>query len=456
MEIFKRGEDVHTATASRVFGVTAEEIDPGMRSKAKMINYGIVYGLSDYGLADRLNIPREEAKEFIDAYLDRFPQRRRVHGGDDRAGQGGGLRQDAVGAAPADPASCGPATTRCARSASASRSTRSSRAPPPTSSSSRWCAPMRRSRSRALQTKLLLTIHDELLFEGPPEEADERGASWSSARWSPSGSRTSRRSRSTSAPGRTGSRRSDPQPRDLPRRGRRRARRHAGADQLAPWQDGGRRAGRDVLVPRRHGRAGGDQLRPARRAQLARRHRQGAVVGARRRPARRRLRVRRPGSRENARRERAHGRRDHGPAHDVGRDRPPRAARRGEDARSASSACSGSCCSSRAWRWSCASRVARPLTALPRPGARGRAPFCQAKTAGKPSRQLRCAGVHASSRLARSFAAPCARVMTATPYSPAARRARNAGTRIGRGAPAARASAGSHSAAGAGSSSTTL
>ena len=43
-----------------------------MRSKAKMINYGIVYGLSDFGLADRLNIPREEAKEFIDAYLGRF------------------------------------------------------------------------------------------------------------------------------------------------------------------------------------------------------------------------------------------------------------------------------------------------------------------------------------------------------------------------------------------------
>ena len=45
-----------------------------MRSKAKMINYGIVYGLSDYGLADRLNIPREEAKAFIDAYLERFPR----------------------------------------------------------------------------------------------------------------------------------------------------------------------------------------------------------------------------------------------------------------------------------------------------------------------------------------------------------------------------------------------
>ncbi len=71
-EIFRRGEDVHTATASQVFGVGAEDIDPGMRSKAKMINYGIVYGLSDFGLADRLNIPREEARLFIEAYLKRF------------------------------------------------------------------------------------------------------------------------------------------------------------------------------------------------------------------------------------------------------------------------------------------------------------------------------------------------------------------------------------------------
>jgi DNA polymerase-1 len=73
-EIFAKEEDVHTATASQVFGVAPEEIDPGMRSKSKMINYGIVYGLSDFGLADRLNIPLEEAKAFIDAYLERFPR----------------------------------------------------------------------------------------------------------------------------------------------------------------------------------------------------------------------------------------------------------------------------------------------------------------------------------------------------------------------------------------------
>jgi DNA polymerase-1 len=71
-EIFVRGEDVHTATASQVFGKAPEDLTPMDRSKSKMINYGIVYGLSDYGLADRLNIAREEAKAFIDAYLERF------------------------------------------------------------------------------------------------------------------------------------------------------------------------------------------------------------------------------------------------------------------------------------------------------------------------------------------------------------------------------------------------
>ena len=72
-EIFRRGEDVHTATACRVFNVTPEQIDPGMRSKSKMINYGIVYGLSAYGMADRLDIPQEEAAEFIERYMSGFP-----------------------------------------------------------------------------------------------------------------------------------------------------------------------------------------------------------------------------------------------------------------------------------------------------------------------------------------------------------------------------------------------
>jgi DNA polymerase I len=73
-QIFRRGEDVHTATAAWILGDDGGgKVDPGTRSKAKMVNYGIVYGLSAFGLADRLQIPQGEAQEFIDRYLERFP-----------------------------------------------------------------------------------------------------------------------------------------------------------------------------------------------------------------------------------------------------------------------------------------------------------------------------------------------------------------------------------------------
>ncbi len=72
-DIFRRGEDVHTATAAAILGVAPDQLDAGSRSKAKMVNYGIVYGLSAFGLADRLGISREEAQEFIDRYLAGFP-----------------------------------------------------------------------------------------------------------------------------------------------------------------------------------------------------------------------------------------------------------------------------------------------------------------------------------------------------------------------------------------------
>jgi DNA polymerase I len=74
VDLFKRGEDVHAATAGEMFGLPPEQVDHGTRSKAKMINFGIVYGLSAYGLSDRLNIPQEEAAEFIERYLNRFPK----------------------------------------------------------------------------------------------------------------------------------------------------------------------------------------------------------------------------------------------------------------------------------------------------------------------------------------------------------------------------------------------
>jgi DNA polymerase-1 len=72
-EAFARGEDIHRATAAEVLGKDPATLTTGERSIAKMINFGIVYGISAFGLSENLEIPREQAQEYIDAYLARFP-----------------------------------------------------------------------------------------------------------------------------------------------------------------------------------------------------------------------------------------------------------------------------------------------------------------------------------------------------------------------------------------------
>lgn len=70
---FNDGVDIHTKTASEVFKVPLDEVTKLQRSNAKAVNFGIVYGISDYGLSQDLNISRKEAKEYIDNYLDTYP-----------------------------------------------------------------------------------------------------------------------------------------------------------------------------------------------------------------------------------------------------------------------------------------------------------------------------------------------------------------------------------------------
>jgi DNA polymerase-1 len=72
-EAFARGDDIHRATAAEVLGQDPATLTTGQRAIAKMINFGIVYGISAFGLSENLEIPREEAQEYIDAYLARFP-----------------------------------------------------------------------------------------------------------------------------------------------------------------------------------------------------------------------------------------------------------------------------------------------------------------------------------------------------------------------------------------------
>jgi DNA polymerase-1 len=170
-EIFERGEDVHTATASQVFGVSSEQIDPGMRSKAKMINYGIVYGLSDFGLADRLNIPLEEAKAFIDAYLERFPRVAAFIAETIEAAKEEGYVKTLWGRRRQIPE----LRARNYQVRSLGERLAVNTVIQGTAADVIKLAMVRchdALRKGGFETKLILTIHDELLFEAPPEELE--------------------------------------------------------------------------------------------------------------------------------------------------------------------------------------------------------------------------------------------------------------------------------------------
>ncbi len=73
IEAFRQGRDIHAATAAKIFKVPLDKVDEDMRRKAKTANFGIIYGISAFGLSQRLDIPRREAGEIIDAYFNEFP-----------------------------------------------------------------------------------------------------------------------------------------------------------------------------------------------------------------------------------------------------------------------------------------------------------------------------------------------------------------------------------------------
>jgi DNA polymerase-1 len=170
-EIFVRGEDVHTATASQVFGKPPEELTPMDRSKSKMINYGIVYGLSDYGLADRLNIAREEAKAFIDAYLERFSKVAEFMAATIEEAKERGYVATLFGRRRQIPE----LRARNYQVRTLGERLAVNTVIQGTAADVMKLAMIGVHRALAdagLQTRMILTIHDELLFEGPPDEVE--------------------------------------------------------------------------------------------------------------------------------------------------------------------------------------------------------------------------------------------------------------------------------------------
>ncbi len=170
-DVFRAGEDVHAATAAEVFEIGRDEVDVGQRSKAKMVNFGIVYGLTGFGLADRLNIPRKEGEEFVARYLERFPAVRRFREEIVELAQEQGYVTTLMGRRRAIPElrSGNPNTRRLGERLAVNTVIQG------TAADIIKVAMVRCQRGLAEaggETRLVLQIHDELLFEGPPEEMD--------------------------------------------------------------------------------------------------------------------------------------------------------------------------------------------------------------------------------------------------------------------------------------------
>jgi DNA polymerase-1 len=170
-DVFHAGEDVHSATAAEVFEIPPEEVDVGQRSKAKMVNFGIVYGLTGFGLADRLNIPRKEAEEFVARYLERFPAVRRFREEVIERAQEEGYVTTLMGRRRPIPElrSGNPNTRRLGERLAVNTVIQGTAADIIKVAMVRCWGRLREER---MATRLVLQIHDELLFEGPPEEMD--------------------------------------------------------------------------------------------------------------------------------------------------------------------------------------------------------------------------------------------------------------------------------------------
>jgi DNA polymerase-1 len=170
-EIFRAGEDVHAATAGEVFGVSREEVDVGQRSKAKMVNFGIVYGLTGFGLADRLNIPRKEGEEFVARYLERFPAVRAFREEVVERAQEEGFVKTLMGRRRPIPElrSGNPNTRRLGERLAVNTVIQGTAADIIKVAMVRCQRALRES---GAATRLVLQIHDELLFEGPAEEME--------------------------------------------------------------------------------------------------------------------------------------------------------------------------------------------------------------------------------------------------------------------------------------------
>ncbi|RLC65039.1 MAG: DNA polymerase I [Chloroflexi bacterium] len=169
---FARGEDIHATTASKIFGIPVAEVTPEMRRNAKTVNFGVVYGMSDYGLEQATNLSREEAAQFISLYFEKYPGVKKYLEATKEQARKLGYVQTILGRRRFLPEIT--STNRMVREAAERMAIN---APVQGSSADIIKIAMinlhREMERRNLKSKMLLQIHDELLFEVPEKEVEE-------------------------------------------------------------------------------------------------------------------------------------------------------------------------------------------------------------------------------------------------------------------------------------------
>ena len=171
VEAFRNGEDIHARTASEIFEVPPEWVTPELRSRAKAVNFGLIYGISGFGLSRNTGVSRREAASFIEKYFEKYPGVKRFM--DEAASEGAqkGYAQTMMGRRRYLPELRSPKAPirEFGKRAAMNTPIQGTAADIMKLAMVRVDEALRREH---LQSRLILQVHDELLLECPPEEAD--------------------------------------------------------------------------------------------------------------------------------------------------------------------------------------------------------------------------------------------------------------------------------------------
>jgi len=172
LEAFASGEDIHAATAAEIFGVALDQVTPDLRRIAKVVNFGIIYGMSDYGLSQEAGLPRREAAKYIARYISRYPGVARYIEETKKMAEEQGYVTTILGRRRYLPEmSVNHHATR-----SAAERTAINMPIQGTAADAIKIAMIRlhrAMRARGLRSRMMLQVHDELVFEVPKDELDE-------------------------------------------------------------------------------------------------------------------------------------------------------------------------------------------------------------------------------------------------------------------------------------------